>query len=292
MVGKYLSIGDMAKINHTTVPTLRLYDKCGLLVPVYTDPETRYRYYDIKQNARFDMIRYMKELGMGLAEIKEIFDRKDLNEIESMLIRRREQTLRGIEQMKIQRDAISRTISDIERYRKSPRPGTITLEYIPERRIHSMRVGVNFYEHDIDTYELILKQLEDDIINHNLPPIYYHNAGTFLKKEDFLVQRYVSDRIFVFIDEHCMPETPGDESGTAGNGSPREIIESGMYACIYADDFDEEQDYARRLLEYCRANDYQVIGDYICEVLTELNIFDCSRRSMFLRLQVPVSFQK
>ena len=289
---KYLSIGDMAKINHTTIPTLRLYDKCGLLTPVYTDPETRYRYYDIKQNARFDMIRYMKELGMGLAEIKEIFDRKDLNAIESMLIRRREQTLQSIEQMKIQRDAISRAISDIERYRKSPRAGTITLEYIPERRIHSMHVGINFYEHDIDTYELILKELENDIISHNLPPIYYHNAGTFLRKEDFLAQNYVSDRIFVFVDEHCMPEACDEVSGGISRKISRETVDSGMYACIYADDFGAEQDFARRLLGYCRDNDYQVTGDYICEVLTELNLFDCNRRSMFLRLQVPVSFPK
>ena len=49
---RYISIGEMAKINRTTVPTLRLYDSMGLLTPYYTDEETHYRYYDIKQNAR------------------------------------------------------------------------------------------------------------------------------------------------------------------------------------------------------------------------------------------------
>ena len=60
MKNKLLSIGQMAKMNHTTVPTLRLYDQLGLLHPRYTDPETSYRYYDIRQNARFDLIQYMK----------------------------------------------------------------------------------------------------------------------------------------------------------------------------------------------------------------------------------------
>ena len=69
---RYISIGEMAKINRTTVPTLRLYDSMGLLTPYYTDEETHYRYYDIKQNACLDMIQYMKELGMELKEIKEI----------------------------------------------------------------------------------------------------------------------------------------------------------------------------------------------------------------------------
>ena len=44
----------------------------GLLKPCYVDEQTHYRYYDIKQNARLDMIQYMKELGMELKEIKEI----------------------------------------------------------------------------------------------------------------------------------------------------------------------------------------------------------------------------
>ena len=43
---RYISIGEMAKINRTTVPTLRLYDSMGLLTPYYTDEETHYRYYD------------------------------------------------------------------------------------------------------------------------------------------------------------------------------------------------------------------------------------------------------
>ena len=38
--GALVSIGQMAKMNNTTVVTLRHYDKLGLLVPRYTDEET------------------------------------------------------------------------------------------------------------------------------------------------------------------------------------------------------------------------------------------------------------
>ena len=71
-----LPIGKMAKLNRVSISTLRLYDEKGLLKPRYTDPDTGYRYYDIYQNARLDMIAYMKELGMSLSEIAEIFQRK------------------------------------------------------------------------------------------------------------------------------------------------------------------------------------------------------------------------
>lgn len=41
-----------------------------------------------------------------------------------------------------------------------------------------------------------------------------------------------------------------------------------------------------------KMNHLTICGDYICEVLSELSIFDHHERSMFLRLQVPVSFEK
>ncbi|MDD6032349.1 MAG: MerR family transcriptional regulator [Oscillospiraceae bacterium] len=276
----YLSIGEMARINNTTVPTLRLYDSLGLLKPCYTDPQTRYRYYDIKQNARLDLIQYMKELGMELKEIQALLASEDLLKIEGVLISKREQTLENIERLKIQRDAIDRAIDSIERYRKSPSRGTLSLEYIPARRIYSMETDINFYDHDIDTYELILKQLKMKLLDHNVPPVYYCNAGTLLKKADLLEMRFVSHKIFVFVDEHFPLK------------GELETVENGMYACIYLDDFDSEREYAARLLAHCREQGYEICGDYICEVLTEFNVFDQEKRPMFLRLQVPVSFQK
>ena len=64
-----------------------------------------------------------------------------------------------------------------------------------------------------------------------------------------------------------------------------------MFACIYLDKYDDELEYAKRLKEFCEENHYQIAGDYICEVLTEFNVFDSDQRSMFMKLQVPVKFQ-
>ena len=43
-------------------------------------------------------------------------------------------------------------------------------------------------------------------------------------------------------------------------------------------------------MRHCKEMGYEVAGNYLCEVLTEFNVFDCEKRSMFLRLQVPVNF--
>lgn len=276
----YIAIGEMAKMNRTTVPTLRLYDSMGLLKPCYVDEQTHYRYYDIKQNARLDMIQYMKELGMELKEIKEILDEENIDQIEKILLWKKLQTKEEQRVLQYKMEAIDRTIANIRRYRKSPKSGTITLEYIPDRRIYSMHVDTNFYEYNIDTYEMILKQLKDKLLEHRIPQVYYCNAGTLMSKEDFEKQHFYSDEIFIFVDEK-FPIQEGIRT-----------VEDGMYACIYTEDFDREKECAAKLLAYCRENQYEICGDYICEEIMEMHIFDKKERAMYLRLQVPVKMNK
>ena len=60
----------------------------------------------------------------------------------------------------------------------------------------------------------------------------------------------------------------------------------------YTEDFDEERDCAKKLLAYCREHGYQICGDYFCEEIMEMNVFDSRKRSMYLRLQVPVKMEK
>ena len=239
----------MARLNRTTVPTLRHYDEIGLLKPCCIRRESGYRYYDIKQSARFDMICYMKELGMDLKEIKDVLDSEDLHKIEEILAWKKQQTVKEIEALKIKRDAIGRAITSIERYKKSPAAGTITLEYIRERLIYSVEPDINFYDYDLDTYELVLKQLKEELLTCHIPQVYYCNAGTFLKKEDFCALNFVSHKIFVFIDEHF------PLIGQA------EMIESGMFACMYLGDFDGEREYAEKLLSHCMEKSYEICGD-------------------------------
>ncbi len=279
MEKKMMKIGEMARFNRVSISPLRLYDKVGILKPCHTDPETNYRYYSIHQKARLDMIQYMKELGMSLGEIREILEKGDIQLIESTLISKKRQVKEEIAQMELRLGAISRAIESVERFRKAPDCGMITVEYIPHRTIYVMHTDINFYDHDISVYEEILEELKENIIGQGLPQVYYCNAGTILPLKNFLKGEMVSHEIFLFVDE-AFPEHQAVRR-----------VDSGMYACIYLDRFDDEQEYAARLLAYCKEHRYVVCGDYLCEVLTEFNVFDSEKRSMFLRLQVPLRFR-
>ena len=58
-----IPIGEMAKANNVSIATLRLYGEMRLIKPVYIDPQTNYRYYDVNQTSRLDLIRYMRDMG-------------------------------------------------------------------------------------------------------------------------------------------------------------------------------------------------------------------------------------
>lgn len=276
-----LPIGKMAALNRISVSTLRLYDEKGLLRPCYTDPETGYRYYHIDQNARLDMIIYMKELGMSLAEIAQVLQKEDISLIEEILSRKNEQLHQQIRDLKERHDAVERAILSIERYRKSPVTGTFSLEYIDRRYTCGIPCVSNFYEDDVHNYERQLRGLRLHLEEEGFSQIHSYNIGTSITQADFEADRFAAARIFIFTGRR---NSQGEHSG--------DMVESGMYACVYLDNYDDEIAYARQLRAYCQENRYLISGDYICEVMTGFHVFDSDPRKMFLRLQVPVSFPK
>lgn len=276
-----LSIGEMAEANRVSIATLRLYDRMGLLKPSYRDAESNYRYYDIRQTSRLDIIRYLQNLGMSLAEIQALLEKEDIILIEQKLIERNNQIHQQMRDLEAMHEAVERAIQSIERYRKSPASGTISLEFIDQRHILYIPCQENFYDGGVVAYEKAVGELRRELMRRNVPQLLSYSLGTSVKREDFQRQALVADKIFIFGDKHLRDY-----------GEDFQVIESGMFACIYLDDFDQEAEGARKLLAYCQANRFTPSGDYLCEEMTELNLFDHRKRNMFIRLQVPVTFSK
>ena len=231
MKEQLLSIGKMAEINGVSIPTLRLYDKNGLLKPAYIDPESGYRYYTLQQTARLDIIAYMNELGMSLSEIASVLRKEDIALIEGILAQKNEQMYEQMRRLKERHDAVERAISQIERYRKSPTTGTIALEYIDRRHIWSIPCPVNFYEKDRNSYEETVMALRRELLKAGIPQVHSYNLGTSILQKNFEQGKFIADKVFIFSDRRIL-EHPGDISA----------VESGMFACIYLDDYDDEID--------------------------------------------------
>ena len=62
-------------------------------------------------------------------------------------------------QLKERHDAVERAIQSIERYRKSPATGTLSLSYIDQRKVWGHPLLREFYSNNIHSYELSLHKL-------------------------------------------------------------------------------------------------------------------------------------
>jgi protein phosphatase len=69
-----LTIGAFARIARLSPKALRLYDELGLLRPAEVDRESGYRYYDLAQVERAQLIAWLRRLGMPLARIRVVCD--------------------------------------------------------------------------------------------------------------------------------------------------------------------------------------------------------------------------
>ena len=79
------SIGEIARLFHLSVSSIRHYESIGLLTPEYVDPATGYRYYSPRQFEVFNTIRYLRALDMPLGEIADFLHNRDVEKIEEKL---------------------------------------------------------------------------------------------------------------------------------------------------------------------------------------------------------------
>lgn len=80
-MNNYFSVGETAKAVHTTIETLRYYDRIGLIKPSKKDEWTNYRYYTEQDIVRITTIRALQQMNLPLQKIKEVLEYDDLEKI-------------------------------------------------------------------------------------------------------------------------------------------------------------------------------------------------------------------
>ncbi len=69
------TIGDLARRTGLTVKTIRFYSDTGIVPPTDRSP-AGYRLYDTGALARLDLVRTLRDLGLDLALVRQVLDRK------------------------------------------------------------------------------------------------------------------------------------------------------------------------------------------------------------------------
>ena len=129
-----LSIGEFARLGRVSVRALRHYDEIGLLRPASVDPETGYRCYAPAQLGQLNRIVALKELGLSLAQSRQLVTGITADELRGMLVLRRAQLEEELETQKNQMLEVEARLSYIER------EGTMPADDITVKKIPAMGV--------------------------------------------------------------------------------------------------------------------------------------------------------
>lgn len=97
-------IGAFSVLAKTTIKTLRYYEKEELLIPSFVDTETGYRYYETGQLVELAKIISLRQIGLGIEEIKRVLHGCDL---ETVLKKRKQQISEDILQYETQLSKIN-----------------------------------------------------------------------------------------------------------------------------------------------------------------------------------------
>ena len=225
-MGKLYSIGETAKILGISVQTLRNYSNLELFQPEYIDPDTGYRYYSFRQFHYIDRIKYLRNLGVPLREIREIFKRGDIGKL-AFYLEKQKQAIEA----EIQR--LNDTKEDLQWYMDYFNYlNTHHLDHIPYIRHLDKRYVLNIPCEESDTVEAVetrLTNLRSELTEDKVHILrQYGFIGDF---EDLLENKFTKKEYFIYLKDTSNLEP-----------SNYRILPAGEYLCFRAkictDDWD------------------------------------------------------
>lgn len=188
-------IGDVAKMFHLSVGSLRHYEKIGLLHPEYIDPGSGYRYYSTKQFEVLNMIRSCRALGMPLEQIADFLNHRSIDKMFQILENQKQATL-------LQQKELAITLRKIEdRMALLQDAVTSQLNQISIRNIPSKRVAWLKNQLSLTSYtdlEPSIRQLEQ---NQESTSVWLGKVGVGISSEHLFAHQFDAyDRVFLILD--------------------------------------------------------------------------------------------
>lgn len=276
MKNNRLLIGQMAKLNHTTLATLRHDDKVGILSPVYVNPETGYRYYDVQQCLVFHMIQHHKALNMSLKEIKEILRRNDYDFLEQIYKKKLDEVNQALAEFEFRKEELERMMKGADHFCHRPPNGFIQMGFITAEYVYEKKAVRNYVLEDIGSVIYDASSIEGQLIKSGFTEGYLNFPFVTLSLDDIKHQRYRTEKLGIIVQ--------GKNREIAGV----EQLPSSTSVFVYFEDFSKLCIYAEQVIAFCHAHNYTPAGDMICRLMGVLHLDDFKKTSEVYRLSIPV----
>ena len=179
---EYFSVGEAAKIVHTTSETLRHYDRIGLVKPSRKDEWTKYRYYTEQDIVRLNTVRALQLMDLPLQEIKKVLEYDNLEEIIDFLTQAEKKADEKIAALQYGKQKIGLAKADYERkLQRQQNLSGIFCKDFPERVIllsDTLEVPTldNLWNYLSHFYDKVTPALKEQFCFEDLAGIYTENG--------------------------------------------------------------------------------------------------------------------
>jgi DNA-binding transcriptional MerR regulator len=131
-VDRGLTIGEFSRITHLTIRMLRRFHDGGLLEPAVVDPVSGYRYYGLDQVPTAQVIRRFRELGMPVAELRQLLATADPGQREALMVAQ-------LERLRAEVARSQRAMAALESLLGPERSAEVRLAELPDQPVVAVR---------------------------------------------------------------------------------------------------------------------------------------------------------
>ena len=241
---KLFQIGEVAKMYHISMGTLRHYERTGLLKPEYINPDTGYRYYSVRQLEQLTNIRYLRALDLPLEEITAYIGNRDVNLIaeklrhQKQLIVQKQQELERIERK------ITNRLNQIEDALGSE------LEVVRRVKLPASRAVVTDGPVEFHSYLWLEKSIRKLEAHQKMPLSYSGKVGVSISREHLMQGVFgCYDQVFLLLD-------PEDEY----EGAVEQLPEQECLMVRFRGSHDGSPAHYARLMEAIRERGLEAAG--------------------------------
>ncbi len=197
---KYFKIGQISKLYHIGVDSLRYYEEIGIISPKRA--ESGYRLYSVNDIWRLNVIRDLRELGFSMTRIKQYLDFHSIDSTLDLLREEQEAIQTKMQTLQQLQADVAHRMETIRAAQQRPL-NEITLKEHPVRRYFSIPQGYTD-EHEMD---VLIKQLV------NIDPEHFYvignnQIGTAISLRDVTEHSRLKYQSVFLIDENgesCLP---------------------------------------------------------------------------------------
>ncbi len=260
---KYFKIGEISRLYHIGVDSLRYYEQIGMISPLRA--ESGYRLYSVHDVWRLNVIRDLRELGFSMDRIKQYLDYHSTDSTLALLQQEQdaiEAKLKTLQQLQAN---VARRMDTIRAARKLPLD-TVIPEQLPQRAYFSIPQGYS----DSCEMDVLIKQLL------NIDPKHFYvigcnQIGTVIARPDAQGNQPLRYQSVFMIDENGTDQLP-----------------AGTYLTLrYQGSYGQCPSYVNQLLSYAEEHGHRPVGD-ILEILWIDNHTTSDDREQITELQMLV----